>query len=327
MLPRPPAGFQSFKKRPTSFIQARGRSQDKLRAAMSDASKFDREFVRGALTLAARPEVNHLLYIADTPIPPEDLRGRKARRKLVYAVTTARLAEHLSGPHTRALVIPAYDYSRVERVKVALVSALTQGAFKEGDLVLCITGKVGRPVDTMMQMRIGGSLEDRLAIEGVKLGDEFNSQVVDALIQLALQIGQEGFEGHPIGTILTIGDHNDVMEKSRQMTINPFQGLSEAERNVLDPKIREAIKNFSVLDGAFVIREDGVVLAAGRYLTATDEAVKIPLGLGARHAAAAGITSSTNSIALAVSQTSGAVRLFKGGNIVLELHQTARRTG
>jgi len=27
-----------------------------------------------------------------------------------------------------------------------------------------------------------------------------------------------------------------------------------------------------------------------------------------------------------VSQTSGAVRLFKGGNIVLELHQTARRT-
>ena len=110
------------------------------------------------------------------------------------------------------------------------------------------------------------------------------------------------------------------------LTINPFQGLSESERNVLDPKIREAIKNFSVLDGAFVMREDGVVLAAGRYLSASDEAVKIPLGLGARHAAAASITSTTKCIALVVSQTSGAVRLFKGGNIVLELHQTARRT-
>jgi DNA integrity scanning protein DisA with diadenylate cyclase activity len=54
--------------------------------------------------------------------------------------------------------------------------------------------------------------------------------------------------------------------------------------------------------------------------------VKIPLGLGARHAEAAGITSSTHCIALVVSQTSGAVRLLKGGNIVLELHQTARRT-
>jgi DNA integrity scanning protein DisA with diadenylate cyclase activity len=81
-----------------------------------------------------------------------------------------------------------------------------------------------------------------------------------------------------------------------------------------------------VLDGAFIIREDGVVLAAGRYLSSSDQGVKIPLGLGARHAAAAGITATTHAIALVVSQTSGAVRLFKEGNIVLELHQTARRT-
>jgi DNA integrity scanning protein DisA with diadenylate cyclase activity len=293
---------------------------------MSDASKFDREFLRAALSLAGKGDVDHFLYIGDVPIPPEELRRQQAKRKLVYAVTSPRLAEDLLAKKERALVIPAYDYSRTERVKVALVSALSQGAFKEGNLVLCMTGKLGRAPDTLMQMRIGGSLDDRLTIEGVKLGDEFNSQVVDALIQLALQVGQEGFEGHPIGTIITIGDHTAVMEKSRQMTINPFQGISESERNVLDPKIREAIKNFSVLDGAFVIREDGVVLAAGRYLSASDESVKIPLGLGARHAAAASITSTTKCIALVVSQTSGAVRLFKNGNIVLELHQTARRT-
>ncbi|XXF75284.1 diadenylate cyclase [Myxococcaceae bacterium GXIMD 01537] len=293
---------------------------------MSDSSKFDREFLRSALSLASKNEVDHFLFISDSPIPADDLRGKPAKKKLIYAVTMDKLAQEHHAKKVRALVIPAYDYSRVERVKVALVSALSQGAFKEGDLVLCMTGKVGRAPDTVMHMRIGGSLEDRVAMEGVKLGDEFNSQVVDALIQLALQIGQEGFEGHPIGTIITIGDHTNVLEKSRQMTINPFQGLSESERNVLDPKIREAIKNFSVLDGAFVIREDGVVLAAGRYLSAADEAVKIPLGLGARHAATAGITSTTKCVALVVSQTSGAVRLFKNGNIVLELHQTARRT-
>ena len=53
-----------------------------------------------------------------------------------------------------------------------------------------------------------------MAIEGVKLGDQFNSQVVDALIQLALQIGQEGFEGHPIGTIIVIGDHTFLRVQS-----------------------------------------------------------------------------------------------------------------
>jgi diadenylate cyclase len=294
---------------------------------MRDYSKVDREFLRAALALAGKGEVDHFLFISDTPIPPEDMRGRKCRKKLVYAVTQQNLADELAAKKFQALVIPNYDYSRVERVKVALVSALSQGAFKEGDVVLCMTGKVENPPDTLMQMRIGGSLDDQVAIEGVKLGEEFNSQVVDALIQLALQIGQEGFEGHPIGTLICIGDHTNVLEKSRQLTINPFQGLSEAERNVLDPKIREAIKNFSVLDGAFVIREDGVVLAAGRYLSAeNDDTVKIPLGLGARHAAAAAITASTRCVALAVSQSSGAVRLFKEGNILLELHQTARRT-
>ncbi len=291
-----------------------------------ESSKLDREFLRAALALAGKPEVDHFFYICDIPIAPEALKRKKARRKLVYAVTAEAIAADLHGRKLRALVIPAYDYSRVERVKVALVSALSQGAFKEGEIVLCMTGRVGGSPDTLMQMRIGGSLDDRLALEGVKLGDQFNGQVVDALIQLALQIGQEGFEGHPIGTIVTIGDHTNVLEKSRQITINPFQGLSEAERNVLDPTIREAIKNFSVLDGAFVIREDGVVLSAGRYLSPDNEDVKVPLGLGARHAAAAGITASTDCAALVVSQTSGAVRLFKSGNILLELHQSARRT-
>ncbi len=266
---------------------------------MSEASKLDREFLRCALSLASKAEVDHLLFISDVPIAGQDLRGRRCRRKLIYAVTSEKLAAELIGKKNRALVIPSYDYSRVERVKVALVSALSQEAFREGDVVLCMTGKVG--------------------------GDQFNSQVVDAMIQLSLQIGQEGFEGHPFGTIITIGDHNNVLEKSRQLTINPFQGLSEAERNVLDPKIREAIKNFSMLDGAFVIREDGVILAAGRYLAALDDEAKIPLGLGTRHAAAAQITSSTACIALVVSQSSGAVRLFKAGEIVLELHQGARR--
>lgn len=293
---------------------------------MSDSTRFDREFLKAALAMASQADVDHLLYIGDAPIPPNDLRGRKCRKKLIYAVTNEGVLAELIAKKERVVAIPAYDYSRTERVKMAVVTALAQGAFKEGDLVLCLTGRIGRQIDTVMQMRIGGSLDDRVAIEGVKLGDEFNSQVIDALIQLALQIGQEGFEGHPIGTIICIGDHNVVLEKSRQLTINPFQGLSEAERNVLDPKIREAIKNFSVLDGAFIMREDGVVLAAGRYLSASDQDVKIPLGLGARHAAAASITASTTCIAMVVSQTSGAVRLFKEGNIVLELHQTARRT-
>src|SRR5499433_4319615 len=99
---------------------------------MSETSKFDREFLRASLALASKPDVDHFLFISDTPIPPQDLRGRKARRKLIYAVTSELLAAELTAKKHRALVIPAYDYSRVERVKVVLVSALSQAVVKEG---------------------------------------------------------------------------------------------------------------------------------------------------------------------------------------------------
>ena len=42
-----------------------------------------------------------------------------------------------------------YARTSSRRVKVAMVSALSQGAFKEGDLLLCLTGRIGREVDTL----------------------------------------------------------------------------------------------------------------------------------------------------------------------------------
>ncbi len=293
-------------------------------------SKLDREFLKSVLSLAAKPEVDHLLYVSDVPLSAADLRGRPLKKKIVYAVGDERLAGERRKSGYIAVTVPPYDYSRVEKVKVALVSAMTAGVFKDGENVLCLTGRSGAKVpDTLVRLTIGRGFEEKAAIDAMGLGAEFSSQVVEALVSLAMAIGHEGFEGHPIGTIFVLGDSTAVMEKSKQLTLNPFQGISEAERNVLDPKIREALKNFSVLDGAFVIREDGVVLAAGRYLRANSEdhgETELPLGLGARHSAAAAITVETKAIAISVSQSSGTVRVFKDGKIGLELAQVSRRS-
>jgi len=294
-------------------------------------SKLDREFLRTVLSLAAKPEVDHLLLVSDTPLSAEHLRGRPLRKKLVYAVSEERLAQSLRRQGYTCVTVPPYDYSRVEKVKVALVAAMTANCLADGEHVLCLTGRSGARIpDTLIRLQIGRGFEEKAAIDTIGLGAEFSSQVVEALMSLAMAIGHEGFEGHPIGTIFVLGDSTAVMEKSKQLTINPFQGMSEDERNVLDPRIREALKNFAVLDGAFIIREDGVVLAAGRYLQvgpATDrKGVELPLGLGARHAAAAAITVETRAISISVSQSSGTVRVFKDGEAVLELPQVARRS-
>jgi DNA integrity scanning protein DisA with diadenylate cyclase activity len=294
-------------------------------------SKLDREFLRTVLSLAAKAEVDRLLLVSDMPLSAEHLRGRPIKKKLVYAVSEDRLAQSLRRQGYVCVTVPPYDYSRVEKVKVALVAAMTANVLADGENVLCLTGRSGaRMPDTLIRLQIGRGFEEKAAIDTIGLGAEFNPQVVEALVSLAMAIGHEGFEGHPIGTIFVLGDSTAVMEKSRQLTINPFQGISEAERNVQDPSIREALKNFAVLDGAFVIREDGVVLAAGRYLqvgsNAERKGVELPLGLGARHAAAAAITVETRAISISVSQSSGTVRVFKDGDGVLELQQVARRS-
>ena len=292
-------------------------------------TKLDKEFLKSILSLAGRPEVDRLLYVSDVALAPQDLRGRRVKKKLVYAVSEERLAVALRAQGYHCVTVPPYDYSRVEKVKVALVAAMTANVLHDGENVLCLTGRTGsRNPDTLVRLQIGRGFEEKIAIDSVTLGTEFSSQVVEALVSLAMAIGHEGFEGHPIGTIFVLGDSTHVMEQSKQLTINPFQGMSEAERNVLDPRIREAVKNFAVLDGAFIIREDGVVLAAGRYLQVGPdrEEVKLQLGLGARHAVAAAITVETKAVCITVSQSSGTVRVFKEGNAVLELQQVSRRS-
>jgi diadenylate cyclase len=289
--------------------------------------KFDRDFLRGALALTGRSDVDRLLLVSDHPLSPNEIRGRPIKRKLVYAVTSEGIANQLKSKKYLAVLIPPYEYTRIEKIKVAVVAAQAAGLVRDGDTILALTGPgADRVMDTLVKVDIGSEdPEEKIRVDTLGLPPEFSSQVIESLIHTAMEIGMEGYEGHPVGTIIVIGDSTAVMEKSRQLILNPFQGISEAERNTLDPPIRDAVKTFAALDGAFIIREDGVVLAAGRYLLTMSREVKLPMGLGARHSAAASITAESKSVAITVSQTTGTVRVFKEGEIVLELRQKLRR--
>ena len=118
--------------------------------------------------------------------------------------------------------------------------------------------------------------------------------VFERLLTLASELGLEGREGRPVGTLFVVGDSDRVLSQSHQLVINPFHGYPEAERNILDPRLEETIKEFSAIDGAFIIRGDGVILSAGRYLAPQSKLDEpLPQGLGTRHEAAAAITMTT----------------------------------
>ncbi|WP_297515420.1 diadenylate cyclase [Thermococcus sp.] len=171
--------------------------------------------------------------------------------------------------------------------------------------------------------------EDSIGIKTVKKGISAmksffaqNQSVLQRMLEIAIELSIEGREGTPVGTIFVIGDTRRVLKHSHQLIPNPFKGH---RINVLDRDSKEIIKEFAQLDGAFVIREDGRIVSAGRYLEVEPKVIDLmlPPGLGSRHIAAAGITKLTKAMAISLSE-SGTIRIFKNGLMLLEYNPRLR---
>ena len=119
--------------------------------------------------------------------------------------------------------------------------------------------------------------------------------------------------------MIVVGDVRNVLARSRTLGFDPFKGYRRKERNLRDHRVREAIKEIAQMDGAFVVARDGTVEAACRIIDAPNTGLTLPKGLGTRHWAAAAITNVTNALAVVVSQSTGTVRLFQKGEIILRI--------
>jgi diadenylate cyclase len=146
-------------------------------------------------------------------------------------------------------------------------------------------------------------------------GTDIREEVFEEVYALALELSREGREGKRIGATFMIGSAPDVLARSTQLILNPFEGHTRSARNVIKNEIRETIKELSQIDGAFVISGDGTIEAAGRYITIDTSRASIPKGLGTRHASVAGITQETPAVGIVLSQSGGKVSLFKDGSI------------
>ena len=147
---------------------------------------------------------------------------------------------------------------------------------------------------------------------------EYNPDVLESLIELAVEIAREGREGKRVGTLFMLGDESAVLAKSRSLILDPLLGHPESARHITNLNLRGTIKELAQLDGGFVVSHAGIVLSACRYLDAIAAEVEVPLGLGSRHIAAANMSSVTKAVGIVVSESS-VVRVFCHGKLVAEI--------
>ncbi len=146
-------------------------------------------------------------------------------------------------------------------------------------------------------------------------GTRVNEEVFDSVFHLCVEISRDGHEAHRIGTSFVIGDTDSVMAHSRACTINSFAGQERERRLITNPDNAEIIKGLAMMDGAFVIREDGFIEASGRHFIIDNLKLKIPEGYGTRHSSVAGISQMTDAIGFVVSQSGGKISIMKDGLI------------
>jgi hypothetical protein len=287
---------------------------------------ISREIIRHAQQLAREVNARAVVVYADAMAGDDELsRLVQAMDFPAILVTRSRAeAPPCLGSAVRVSV-PDVPMTRAGQVKTALLVCLARGVLRPGDRVVCLSGvERSRTIDTLLVLDMAGELEVASLFDSKSLGGDLAPEVFERVLTLATQLAAEGREGRPVGALFVLGDSGRVLEQSRGLVLNPFQGHPESGRNVLDPALEETLKEFSALDGAFVVRGDGVVLTAGSQLLPSPAApTRLAGGLGTRHGAAAGITATTDAVAVCITQPTGTVSVYKSGHLVTDIQRPA----
>jgi len=210
--------------------------------------------------------------------------------------------------------VKAFSPGRFAQMRSAMLLGLSRGWFKFNDRLCCVAGIAeSNQFDTIAVVEVEREFQTLFSGQADLLPADVKPEVLERVLAVATELSAEGREGRPVGGLFVLGDTAVVERMIKPLVMNPFFGYKDEDKNILNPFMDETVKEFSSLDGAFVIRGDGVVRSAGSLIQAADVDHPLPSGLGSRHAAAAAISLATDCVAIVVSSSTGQVTLFRRG--------------
>lgn len=291
-------------------------------------TEFFRHFLETALHTHREVEASAVMFLIEGKIDWGRL--RKSIPDDVTLIAAGTNQEWFEGAsesrfHTVLLDQPA-DSPIYDRLTHAILESVADDLIPHGSRVVTLYSGFDPTIyDSVSVINLREHL-DRLSGRDLRqLESCVPLQTLKLVVDLAVEIGREGREGKAVGTLFVVGDTRRVMHQSKPAGFDPVRGYQRRERTLTDPRVREGIKEIAQLDGAFVIATDGVVEAACRYLDTTTTTITLSKGLGARHWAAAAVSHTTKALAIVVSQSSGTVRIFQKGEVVLRIEARHRR--
>ncbi|MEO1525164.1 MAG: diadenylate cyclase [Planctomycetota bacterium] len=241
-------------------------------------------------------------------------------KHIIVALDDENELEGASEAGLKPLALNKEKAPLLERLQHALLEATADEFIKPNDEVVALYGgfTAGR-LDSISHLKLDERMRRLTSRDLQSIESSVPLQTLKAVIDLAVQIGLEGREGKPVGTLFVVGDTRNVLKHAKDSGCDPFRGYNKKARSLLDPKVQSDAKELSQLDGAFVVTADGTIERSRQMLEVLHEDLVISKGLGARHWAAAAITRRTKAISIVVSQSTGTVRLYQNGFLKMQI--------
>lgn len=240
--------------------------------------------------------------------------------RLIVAAEQSEILQAAREDNVDLIAVEHEPQTRSTEVSQVLLEAIADELLQSGDVVVAVYSAYDKDTcDTLSLIHLADQLAKLTSRDLQRLETQVPLETLRIVVDLACEIGREGREGKSVGTLFVVGNHRKVMALSQEQVHDPFRGYPRNERLIRSPRVRESMKELAQIDGAFIISADGVVQAAGRHLRASADDLVLSKGLGSRHWAAAEISKATDAIAIAVSESTGTVRVFQNGKVVLRI--------
>ncbi|MDZ4820372.1 MAG: DNA integrity scanning protein DisA nucleotide-binding domain protein [Planctomycetota bacterium] len=270
--------------------------------------------------LADMVKADAMLLLIERPTDWAQLRAIASESKLLLAADTPEQIHGAKEAGFTTVLLSMADSPVYEKLTQALLECVADEVLAPGSRVVALySGFESGTVDSMSVINLGEHLERLTARDLRQLETNVPLDTLKTVVDLAVDIGREGREGKPVGTLFVVGDSRKVLASSHPTGFDPMRGYPKRERSLSDARVREGVKEIAQMDGAFIVASDGTVEAACRYIDAPATTITLSKGLGSRHWAAAAITRKTKSVAVAVSESNGTVRIFQNGEVVLRI--------
>lgn len=285
-----------------------------IRPAPFQQNRVNRLMIREAERVARGAECDAIMVLGDTYAGGIEPAAWFPTTKTILVTRNPVEGSEAQKVFAEVIQVRSYSQQRMAQLRSAILVALTRGVISFNDRLCCLGGIAGsNQFDTVVVVDVEREFQTLLTGQADLLPEDVKPEVLERVLAVATELAIEGREGKPVGCLFVVGDSHVVEKLTKPLVLNPFYGYKEEDRNILNPFMDETVKEFSTIDGAFIIRGDGVVVSAGSLIQATDTEHLLPSGLGSRHAAAAAISVAAQCIAIVVSSSTGQVTIFRRG--------------